>query len=352
MYNVIYDHLVINGLTTDSEWGFSPGKSTTTALVATFHQVLSDLDKGLDVSILFLDIKKAFDSVPHLPLLNKLKQINLHPIVLQWLSSYLFNRRQVVAVDGVFSGATTVTSGVPQGSVLGPLLFLIYINEVSQLKLSEGTSVTSYADDIMMYKPITCAHDYGKLQTDINSIYNCISARSLTLNPEKCKYLVCSKKSSPTLPPSGLHLNNEVLERVRQYRYLGVLVTERLSWNDHISNICKKARKLIGMLYRQFYAWADKSSLKTIYLTSIRPHLEYACQLWDPQTASQIQSLESVQKFACKVHVCLKRWDMSYTDMLIELDLPPLKLRRQLLFKINHSTWYLVQLLLLSCKYI
>ena len=113
------------------------------------------------------------------------------------------------------------------------------------------------------------------------------------------------KKLYPMLPPSGLQLNNETLERVRQYRYLGVLVTERLSWNYHISNICMKARKLIGMLYRQFYMWADKSTLKTIYLTSIWPHLEYACQLWDPQTASHIQSLESVQKFACKV--CLKR---------------------------------------------
>ena len=106
-------------------------------------------------------------------------------------------------------------------------------------------------------------------------------------------------------------------------------MTSKLSWADHINHICSNARKLVGMLYRQFYTWADTSTLLRIYLTCIRPHLEYACQLWDPYTDKGTQALESVQKFACKV--CLKRWDMDYESMLQQLELTSLSQRRNFL---------------------
>ena len=106
-------------------------------------------------------------------------------------------------------------------------------------------------------------------------------------------------------------------------------MTSKLTWNDHINQICTKARKLVGMLYRQFYTWADTNTLLCIYLTCIRPHLEYACQLWDPYTSKGKQALEAVQKFACKV--CLKKWDLDYERMLQLLDLQPLSVRRQYL---------------------
>ena len=110
---------------------------------------------------------------------------------------------------------------------------------------------------------------------------------------------------------------------------MGVLVTPTLTWKDHIQQVSIKARKLVGMLYRQFSTWADTSTLRCLYLTCIRPHLEYASQLWDPYTSQGIESLESIQKFACKV--CLKQWDLDYNSMLQLLDIPPLSTRRKYL---------------------
>ena len=245
--------------------------------------------------------------------------------------SYLLNRKQYVVVEGASSDITSVVSGVPQGSVLGPLLFLTYLNSVNSLVLTEGTQITMYADDILLVKPIRGTEDYTYLQKDITSITDCIQHLHLSMNVAKCKYIIATKKRQPDVPPVGLQLGGVIIEQVKQYRYLGVLVNEHtcISWSEHIKQLCSKVRKLIGMLYRQFYTWADTSTLITIYLTCIRPHLEYAAQLWDPYNKKDIELLESVQKFACKV--CLKCWDMDYQNMLHCLDIPPLSVRRRYL---------------------
>ena len=327
VYKLLWQHLNANGLVSDSQWGFCPSRSTVTALLSTFHAIFQLLEKGSDVCLIFFDLRKAFDSVPHAPLLQHLKDIGLNSHILQWISSYLCCRKKYVVVEGTSSSTTSVPSGVPQGSVLGPLLFLTYINCVADLGFSDGTLISMYADDILLWKPIKCSNDYVYLQTDINNISTCIKSLYLSLNSSKCKYIIASRKRQPTLPSSGLHLNGEALEHVRSYRYLGILVTETLTWSEHIQQVCSKARKLIGMMYRQFYFWTNTSVLRSIYITCIRPHLEYAAQLWDPHVKRDIQMLESVQKFACKV--CLKCWDMDYDNMLHCLDLPLLRVRRQ-----------------------
>ena len=238
-----------------------------------------------------------------------LKNIGLNQHILQWIASYLCNRQQYVVVDGASSD--TVLSGVPQGSVLGPLLFLIYINHVFSLTLTDGSKLTMYTDDILLYKPIK---DYSGLQTDIDAIQDCISTNYLTMNPQckKCKCLICLRKIHPHLPPSGLLLGGMTLEQVESYHYLGVLVSSRLTWSDHIEHVCAKARKLVGMLYRQSVTvMADSNTLLLIYRTCIRPHLEYACQLWDPFLNKGMQSLKAVQKFACKVCLSNGTWTMT-----------------------------------------
>ena len=131
--------------------GFALGNPVA-ALVSTFHKILQLMENGSDVTLVFFDLRKAFDSVPHLPLLHKLKDTGLNQHILQWITSYLCNRQQYVVVDSASSGTTSVLSGVPQGSVLGPLLFLIY---VSSLTVTDGSKLTMYADDILLYKPIS-----------------------------------------------------------------------------------------------------------------------------------------------------------------------------------------------------
>jgi len=170
IHSVVYNHLTENDLLAKDQWGFTAGKSTVTALISTFHEILQLLESGADISLVFFDLQKAFDTVPHLPLLQKLREHGLNQHILQWITSYLCNRKQFVVVDGASSDTTHVTSGVPQGSVLGPLLFLVYINCASSLPLTSGSKLTMYADDILLYKPIYCPEDYGNLQQDIDTI--------------------------------------------------------------------------------------------------------------------------------------------------------------------------------------
>ena len=155
--SIVFENLAERELLSSSQWGFCPGKSTVTTLVSTFDDIFQLMDNGFDVSLVFFDLRKAFDSVSHLPLLQHLKDkvIGLNHHILQWIASYLCNRQQYVVVDGGLSGPTSVLSGVPQGSVLGPLLFLIYINHVSSLTLTDGSKLTMYTDDILLYKPVT-----------------------------------------------------------------------------------------------------------------------------------------------------------------------------------------------------
>ena len=328
VYKLVWQYLEDKKLISDNQWGFCPGKSTTTALLSTFHEVIQILEQGSDVALIFFDLRKAFDSVPHALLLQHLKDIELDSHIVQWISSYLSGRKQYVVVEGTSSDSVSVVSGVPQGSVLGPLLFLTYINCVGNLELSDGSRLTMYADDILLMKPIRGFNDFIHLQRDIDIIANCIDNLRLSLNTAKCKYIIVSRKKQPTIPLMGLHLNNDILEQVTSYRYLGVLISQRLSWSEHIQQICSKGRRLVGMLYRQFYKWADPSVLRSIYITCIRPHLEYAVQLWDPYIMKDNRMLESVQKFACKV--CLKCWDMDYDNML-HCHLPRLSEWRQYL---------------------
>ena len=205
-----------------------------------------------------------------------------------------------MVVGGESSQDTTVLSGVPQGSVLGPLLFLIYIDDVSGLVLSAGSTVNLYADDMLLYKPVGRPEDFNHLQIDIDHMRVWVSNNHLALNSDKCKVMMISRKRNPVPPPQFI-LQDTPLKQVEDYRYLGVLLTSDLSWSSHINSTCSKARKLIGLLYRRFYGNVDNQSLFELYNILVRPHLEYASPLWDPYLIKDIAKLESVQKFALKL---------------------------------------------------
>ena len=200
IYSVVCEHLIDTEFLSKVQWGFTPGRSTITALLTTFSETLQHLESGAGVAFVFFDLRKAFDSVPHLPLLQKLGEIGLNDHILQWITSYLRDRHQFVVVDGACSEKTPVKSGVPQGSVLGPLLFLIYINFVSTLELSNGSKLTIYADDILLYKPIGCPGNYIDLQNDIDLIFNSVQHNYPNLNSSKCKYITASRKRHPVVP--------------------------------------------------------------------------------------------------------------------------------------------------------
>ena len=228
IHQIISNHLLIHYPISDKQWGFSRGKSTTTALLSFSHDCLQTLDNKAEVCSVFFDISKAFDSVPHVLLLQKLSSINLNPYITRWVQSYLTHRTQCVVVNGTKSPALPVVSGVPQGSVLGPLLFLIYINDVTCV-VSKGKLII-YADDIALYQIIHSPIDFILVQQNINSICAWVEQNSLLLNTLKCCYLLFSRKPTPTLPSSPLLINNTVLRLAKEFKYLGVTFSSDASW--------------------------------------------------------------------------------------------------------------------------
>ena len=311
------------------QWGFRSGRSTVSALLDVTYKWLQSIDKGKEVCAIFFDLRKAFDSVPHRSLLEKLKACGLNEYILNWLFSYLHGREQSVVLDGKTSSAIPVLSGVPQGSVLGPLLFLIYINDSTSEQLNPGSCITMYADDLLLHREINHAEDYLKLQQDVDKIANWVDVNKLTLNSKKCKYMIVSRRRGKSVPSCTPYLNGQPLDRVSQYKYLGVVLTDNLTWSAHISEITNKARKIIGLIYRQFYSMSSTQSLLKLYTSLVRPHLEYASQVWDPFLIKDIQKLESAQGFALKM--CCKSWGSSYSENLQQSLLPKLSCRRKYL---------------------
>ena len=231
-----------------NQWGFTSKKSTVTELLSVLHDWHHYLEKGIELCAVFFDLQKAFDTVPHYPLLGKLEELGVNRYLLRWICNYLLERKQQVVVDGAISDELPVISGVPQGSVLGPLLFLIYIDGVESVTLSDGTIVL-YADDMVLYQLTYSYEDYWLLQQDINVIAMWIANNHLQFNTSKCKYMTISWKRAKELPPT-INLNGIPLDGVTEFKYLGILITADLSWTAHINMICTKARRLVGMLYR------------------------------------------------------------------------------------------------------
>ena len=229
------------------QWGFQHGYSTTSALISVVNDWLQCMEKGKSVSSVFFDICKTFDTIPHLLLIKKLMLCGLNKHLLRWICDYLQGREHHVVFNGITSHSRPVISGVPQGSVLGPLLFIFYLDGLTSLQLSGGSTLNVYADDMLLYKCIASVIGAQHFQEDISLISCWVSQHFLDFNIEICRYMVLTRsKGTQDFP------NEHRLATTSSYRYLSVTVTSDLSWSVHIHSICNKARKRLGLLYRQF----------------------------------------------------------------------------------------------------
>jgi hypothetical protein len=305
--------------------GFMKGRSCTSQLIRVYHDIGSILDKGGQVDIIFLDFSKAFDSVPHHLLLRKLRhQYGISDSLLAWFTSYLDSRKQRVLIDGVNSEWASVTSGVPQGSIIGPQLFLLYINDMP-LVVSNST-VALFADDSKCFKSITNERDCRLLQTDIELLYEWSKSNLMTFNADKCKVLTISRAHNPI--DFVYTMNGTTLEKVTSFKDLGVTVDLTLSFKDHINSITSDTNRICGLIRRSIGFNAPTNVKLQLYVSLCRSKLEACSQLWSPQTKCNVLSVESVQRKMTKY--ITNYVDLSYTDRCFVLKILPLSFRREI----------------------
>lgn len=333
-----------------AQHGFRRNFSCETQLLCLTHDLFSNLDSGFPTDAVFLDFAKAFDKVPHNQLLLKLSSLNLDTNVLSWIKSFLSQRNQFVYANDSSSALAPVTSGVPQGTVLGPLLFLIYIND---LPLQVSLSMCLFADDCVVYRKIASPSDSAALQSDLDSINEWCSNSQMSLNVNKCKHMRFTRSSFQTSSP--LTLNTVPLQQTDTYKYIGVLLTKNLSWDSHINTVVSAANRSLGYLRRNFRS-VPSNLKRLLYISLVRSKLEYASSIWHPHLSSLTDSIEAVQNRAARfIQSDYSRFS-SVTQIKADLSLPLLATRRKLFrLCLLHKVYYsplLHQTLLTSPTYL
>ena len=319
--STILEHLRDNNLLSNRQFGFINGRSTTTQLLYFLEECVNKIAHGAVVDTIYLDFAKAFDTVAHRRLLGKLHAYGIEGQIFDWIKDFLTGRSQVVQVNGTRSALANVISGIPQGSVLGPLLFVIYINDILDNIESDGLL---YADDTKIFRCITCKQDAQVLQSDLKALEDWSKKWLLSFHPEKCHVLTLGRFENIRYT-ERYRICQKELEHVFEEKDLGVIMDSELNFTEHISSKIRIANAMVGLIRRSF-SYLDCQSFKKMYTAVVRPHLEYAQAVWSPNSRKYINMLENVQIRATKLVDGLSK--MEYPERLKRLDLPTLLFRR------------------------
>ena len=268
---------------------------------------------------------KAFDKVAHGKLLQKLRAYGIDGNLHAWINAFLTNRRQRVTVNGANSCWEPVTSGVPQGSVLGPLLFVVFINDMPEV-VDSNSLLVMFADDAKLSREFVNLNDRETEQDDVNNLTEWAKDNGMAHHPDKCHVLKIGEREltlNDLFEP--YRLNNEIMDIVHEEKDLGVIIDQDLTFEEHMAEKVKKANQKIGIIRRSFMH-LDAQMFLQLYKALIRPHLEYANQVWAPRLAKHITLIENVQRRATKLVPGLA--DLEYEDRLRKLNLPTLAYRR------------------------
>ena len=319
----IVEHLLKHNFISPHQHGFLLGRNTVTQLLETLDVWTEEIDKGNNMNVLYCDFKKAFDTVPHKRLMKKIESYGVKGDVLNWIEDFLSGRKQRVCVNGKLATWKSVTSGVPQGSVLGPLLFVIYIND---LEGSVSCGVKLYADDTKIYAVVNSDEDSEEFQKQINALSLWSITWKLHFHPDKCHILKIGNKPDEMIYTIKSEDNNtNQLEESTEEKDLGVTIDNKLNFRSHCDKTAAKANKLLGILRRNF-TYINRTNFNYLYKGLIRPKIEYASQVYNPIYQQEIQTIESIQRRATKMVLGLQ--DKSYEERLKILKLPTLIYRR------------------------
>jgi hypothetical protein len=287
----IMKHLERHRILTSLNHGFRSGYSCEAQLLGTLHDFMKAYDAGLQTDVAILDFSKAFDTVQHKKLLSKMDSYGIRGPINNWLNMFLTHRKMKVVVEGEQSEEVTVDSGVPQGTVLGLLLFLCHINDLPDVVKS---SVRLFAADCLLYRIIKSAKDHQLLQEDLKSLQAWANDLGMRFNAKICYILSIKNKSQ-----HFCSLNGHILQQVQNNPYLGLQISEDLKWTIHIANVAKKANPTLGFLRRNL-KYCPQECKKTAYISLVRSTIEYGGIIWDPYTETNINRLERIQRQAAR----------------------------------------------------
>ena len=320
----IVDHMSKNSLFSTQQYGFIKGRSTSLQLMNVIDMWTKALDKRFSIDIVYLDFRKAFDTVPHKRLLHKLEAYGINRPILGWVRNFLTGRVQQVCVNGMYSDSANVTSGIPQGSVLGPVLFVLFINDLpSNIK----SNVFMFADDTKVFRTIECQNDQCILQGDLHELTEWSRKWLLTFHPDKCRVMHLGRP----LPYNEYQYTMTTTGRVFHLEYtdnekdIGVIIDSKLEFDKHISFKIKKANSIMAVIRRSFIM-LNESNFVPLYKALVRSHLDYASCIWSPHKQKYKDEIENVQRRATKQINRLK--DLPYPERLKRLNLPTLAYRR------------------------
>lgn len=328
VYPVIFR--LVDSSISDSQHGFRRGRSIVTNLVPYISNVSNEVDSGRQVDAIYTDFSSAFDRVNHSILLRKLCGFGVDGPLLKWFESYLQQRPQSVSVNGFNSKTYFADTGVPQGSHLGPLLFIIFINDIVD-KVSH-CKVSLFADDLKIYKTIVSVVDCRQLQSDLDAILQWCRCNSMTLNANKCFHIKFTRKRKQLA--TEYKLDGTALAEVNEIRDLGVIVDSQLKFTSHINKSVTKAAQMLGFLKRNSGGFRRQRTKILLYQTLVRSHLEFASVVWNPYYAVHSQRVESIQR-AFTRHLAYNSSGFShrnpYKERLIRFRMCSLRERRLLL---------------------
>ena len=314
----ILRHLEKYHLIKESQHGFTNRKSCLTNLLTFMDDITKMTDLGNSVDILYLDFSKAFDTVPHKRLVHKLKMHGITGKISDWITGWLTGRRQRVKLNGRYSDWCSVSSGVPQGSVLGPTLFIIYLNDLEE---TTSSNMLKFADDAKIYRQVNNDSDAQALQEDMNTLQKWAKKWKMTFNADKCKCMHIGKNNRKY----SYNIGATKMEETEEEKDLGVLISNNLKVSKQCEHASKRANQAAGIIKRTIVN-REENIMMNLYKTLVRPHLEYCSQVWSPHYKADVRRIEAVQRrFTKLIKGCRS---LTYEERLKKLQLNTLEYRR------------------------
>jgi len=318
----LISYLLVHKLISKHQHAFILHHSTTTNLLECTLDWSISLNSKHCVDIIYIDFQRAFDSIVHSKLILKLQSFGINGKLLAWLTAFLSNRTQCVVIENCLSDERPVLSGVPQGSVIGPILFLLFINDIDSV-CSGITNFKLFADDLKLYSNVTACSSNTDLQLSLDNLSLWANSWQLTINTNKCSVLGLHGRFRSS--NKSYYFNGCLLSSTNPIRDLGILINDNLYYKSHINSIVSKSLQRIGILFRGFLC-RDLHFLRKAFIIYVRPLIEYNSILWSPNQKKYIDLIEKVQRRFTKRIPCLH--NLPYLDRLKTINLESLELRR------------------------